>query len=799
IEVNYIDLPVRNDGMVAESDKKTPLGNDYIRHPRRGETPNIGGNCFHAGKFTNYAGKGYHGETSLSGSHNPICRSACSNYLSCAGIGNLPKVAGSTFLQDRRNALSGKKIRGSLDSLPDVAKMQVVKEELALLLQGKIELHRVAIVVDEMTQFKIHDQTEADLKDFDTAWMYLQSQIHKSWSLTAELNTEKDQIGNEIDQRQTAVFELESQITATHIQGSLSIPGFNTIDPNLKIIRDLEVEVLILKGQIADLLDQQAEIENQITETQQWITGLPEALATLEPIIFTLRQVLSGEENITSESRFGWTEAMIREKLGDLLNDHAKEALEIVRKFSPNLENLLKEADSVTLDRMSPQDRKGSAAALKFARKAMQKEADKNNRDAIANLPSNCIVPVLDILLDQQDGSFRIAYGNLTIYTKNNRHRDQLKQADFTLVLDGTETRESLAKKLECDPSEIVVIRQKTKSYKNLKIIQITGMGLLGSDRSETAKQRVAAVGAAIKEKYGCNNVGIIDHKKALDPGEESEAGYWHHDNRGSNRYKEKTALLTIGTPFQNIGHLQMLYTTMTGDCNPAKGNPAFDAFVQEFVENEMQQGGWRLRSTRRLDERLYWYIASDADLSYLKERFPDAEFEIIPAFKITPEAGSTGERMNWSILQAFKTLEETKQKITTGAIAKIVGCNRSRISQIANEVAGGFASFRKVLISLLSSLYRTVNTLAEPLTEDEQFAAKTYLPLLLEENTLDPTELVKEVVAIASTLGWKSFSCILAALNPHHRAKLLGNMLIFLPEEWHKELLEISIPAIAT
>ncbi|MBW4596854.1 MAG: RepB family DNA primase [Brasilonema angustatum HA4187-MV1] len=717
IERNYADLPVRNDGLFADDSKRTPLNNPSVRWPQKGEQANLEGNCFKAPLFYKYAEKGYRTETSLEAGENPLCLN-CKLRISCIGAEETDDVVpGSGFRWERRSALAYNMIRCSLDSLPDIAEMQkpvpekkedsdneenIEEEEDTGKDTG--EARRIAIIVDELTQFHSHDSLEASLKDFDTTWMYLQGRMHS--------DADED---------------------------------------------------------------------------------LAEALKTLEPIVFFLRQILNGEEKTDSDTRNGWSEAILREKLGELLISEIQQALETIRRFTPKLEELLKEADSVSQDSMARSDRKGSAASLKYVRNVMQKEADKENRDAIANMPSNWLVPLLEILLGEQDGSFRIQWGKLIIYTNNDRHRDHLKQADFTLILDGTENRKSVAQKLKCDPSEIVVIQQKVRPYKNLVITQVTGFGLLGADRSASAQKRVNALTAGIERKH--ESVGVIDHKGALD--EESEAGYWFKDNRGSNRFQENSALVSFGTPFQNIGHLQMLYTTLTGDRNPDRGNANFDAFVQEHVQNEMQQAGWRLRSTRRPDEQLYWYIASDADLSYLKDKFPGAEFETKPAFQITPDAGSASERIHWSILQAFKVLDEAKQKVTTGALAKIVGCHRSRISQIANEVAGGFDSFRKVLIHLLSTLYRGVNTLGEPLTEDEQFAAKTYLPLLLEEDTPDPTDLVNEAVAIASSLGWKSFARVLAALDPHHRSTLLGNMLIFLPEEWQQELLEIPIQAI--
>jgi hypothetical protein len=675
-----------------------------------------------------------------------------------------------------------------LDSLPDIGKMQVVPEE------ENQEPKRIAVVVDEFTQFRGYSETQASLKDFDNTWMYLKSQVHNAEFKIKELNAQRDKIQAQINAQLEESEKLEAQLDAMTRAQQLDL-GLFVNNSNTEAVQKLEAEIARLDVEAGYLIADVVTLGEEINAIRDNIKALPAAISALEPVIFALRSILNGEQEVTSETRFGWNEAAIREMLGDLtgLGEH----LAVIRSFTPKLGALLREADSVTLDGMTAQDRFGSAAALKLARKAMQKEADEENREAIANLPSNCLVPILEILLGEKRGSFRVTYKHLTIYTRDDRHREQLKQADFTLILDGTKTRESLAQDLDVSPSDIVVIRQKRRRHANLKIIQITGLGLLGKERSESMKARVKAITSAVQKQHGVENVGIIDHLAALaDRQEESDSGYWFKDNRGSNRFENKTALLTFGTPFPNIGQLQLEYTTLTGDCNPDKDNTQFAAFVQERVQSENAQVGWRLRSARREEEQLCWYIASDQDLSYLREYFPDAEFETRTAFQMTPEAGSAGEQTYWTILQAAKQLVETGKELTTGAIAKIVGCNRSRISQIAKDVVGGWTAFQRVLMFLLKSLYRTTNTpQSDPdaLTEDELFAAKTYLPLVLSENVQTPENGVSQVMSAAQSLGKESFERVLGALRLEDRATLLAQMLFLLPEEWQQEFLELG------
>ncbi len=100
----------------------------------------------------------------------------------------------------------------------------------------------------------------------------------------------------------------------------------------------------------------------------------------------------------------------------------------------------------------------------------------------------------------------------------------------------------------------------------------------------------------------------------------------------------------------------------------------------------------------------------------------------------------------------------------------------------------------------LLRSLYRNINTPltaakgeGDTLTEEELFAAKTYLPLVLEENAETPEDGVNEVMLTAQSLGRKGFERVLGALTFKDRAQLLGQMLTLLPLDWQQEFLELG------
>ncbi len=85
---------------------------------------------------------------------------------------------------------------------------------------------------------------------------------------------------------------------------------------------------------------------------------------------------------------------------------------------------------------------------------------------------------------------------------KSDRHARIARAAKFNIFLDATTTKEQLALLLEIDPEEIYVVQQETPNHGNLNILQITGMGKLGKDRSESLKRRVAALRRALEERY---------------------------------------------------------------------------------------------------------------------------------------------------------------------------------------------------------------------------------------------------------------------------------------------------------
>jgi hypothetical protein len=761
-EKNFGDMVARHNGLYADESKpKTPMGNTHMRwaNKAKGEIPNTPPNCKNTELFHILALKGYQNDTSSTASSNPICKK-CPFYLGCAGVkdedGNLlmEPVPGYTYITERRETFdSHDKIRLSLNSLPDIGELQNPTKE------GR-EALRTGIIIDEFhTQYTPTNLTQVSLAEFDSTWMFFKSR-------EASLRDVLEQIKSLVEHKRQ---QLE--------------------DPATK------EDVKKLALEITELMDEHQRLKELLEK-------LPGALETVETIIYNIRSVLNGEFLTTRDTFYGWSELQLRELIGELPAE-LKDAAEVLEALNPKIINLLSdiEADSVSQESIqgSAKDKKGSFKTLKFIRGVFQREGNQEKRSRIKNLPTNCIVPVLKTLAGER-GSFRIKNGTLEVVTLNNRHKNQLLAADLAVILDATLSPQSLAETLDLDPSEIVVICSKRKSYNNLTIKHIKGLGKLTRQRSDELKERLEALLAKLEKQHP--NCAVIDHLAT----KRTRDGHWFADSRGTNAYQEKEALVIVGSPYQDVGHLSMVYATITGDKNAVRGNPRFDAYVQQFKDSEVIQSGGRLRAHRRPDEKLTWYIVTDEDVDYLKASFPGATFEEVTAFSITPLAASESERTFSAIMQAAaqvakeKVEQEKFEKLNQTEIALRAGIAQGTVSKqfSKNELiaqVGGWTGFKKIFQALVIS-YRDRNifskTLVEQLGEDAAYIAQKYLPQFLKENQHDIEAIASECVNMAQIVGWRAIQAFLHLMPHESRVNMLISLMEQLSEDWRMQFLEV-------
>jgi len=684
VEANYADMPVRNNGLVADGSQLTPLNNPQVRWPRPDESPNLPGNCFRTETFHALVNKGYQFEVGASAKLNPICHT-CHMKDSC---GSDERAApGYNFRHQRRLAFANSRIRASLDSAPNPKDLEPKQNDNS---EGQEESKPYkgdgAFVDEAMRQIKPSDVVNAQLSDFD------------------------------------------------------------------QLFSELEL-------------------------------GLPEVHSLLKPLRQALRPILKGEIKLTRETYHGFCDAAIRSALGQVPENLA----DIIHQLElnlPNLEEILTEPDSFNKDGVAASDRKHvSNQTSQRVRDAVRQNSYREMLSKLQALACNWLLPFLKVWVKLERGSFRIKHGVLEVMTYNARHSEFLKAMKWVVYQDATAEREYLGLFLGIDPTTIAEIEQEPAQYSNLHIVQVTGLGLVGHNRSKSLKHKVEVLRLALNLRHF--DIAYIDYKQyaLIFEGD----GWWFNHNRGSNEYKTRSALASFGVPYQDIGSLQMLYITLTGSSSVSRDSPGFCAFVQWQTSAEIAQCVGRLRANRRPEEAVTYYSCADFDLEFLRDYYRSATITTAPAFSIAKQSGTATEQSHYhiqsAILELVKETGMALEKLTQVAAATIAGVSQGRISQVAAKY-GGWKAYKKLLAVVFNSIYESANNF-EPLDEEQEFIANTYLPLAAVESMPDAVQAMADCV---KAYGWRMFQIVLAATSYQTRGRLLAALLSGLPQELQDE-----------
>ena len=89
------------------------------------------------------------------------------------------------------------------------------------------------------------------------------------------------------------------------------------------------------------------------------------------------------------------------------------------------------------------------------------------------------------------------------------------------------------------DPKSIVQIEQEQAEHDNLSIVQVTGLGLVGHNRSKSLMARLEVLRLMLKLRHP--DIAYIDYKEHAEIFEGD--GWWFNHNRGSNEYLSKGAI----------------------------------------------------------------------------------------------------------------------------------------------------------------------------------------------------------------------------------------------------------------
>ncbi|MDF5729331.1 MAG: hypothetical protein PUP92_15255 [Rhizonema sp. PD38] len=313
-----------------------------------------------------------------------------------------------------------------------------------------------------------------------------------------------------------------------------------------------------------------SKIEITISDFNQTVGELsllsPSKFEKLKPIFELLRLKLWGNNEGDGAlcksdtppphaTRYGYNDTAIRQLLGAPPDDLADIISQLVVELSPNLEFLAQSADSVDACVGTRAERATSRRINKLLRSTANLEA----KLALEAVFLNWLVPLLEVWSGYTSGALQFDKGILSVHQEDTRHRDVASSAQFNIYLDGTLDVRYLALKLGVGVEDVLVIEQVTPQYQNLKVVQITGMGVLGRDRRESMQQRLTALRGEIEKLSP--GVAFIERKSYATPGD----GYHFRDSRGINRFQDATAVASVGIPYPNIGEFAAEYQVLTG------------------------------------------------------------------------------------------------------------------------------------------------------------------------------------------------------------------------------------------
>ncbi|WP_341532285.1 PriCT-2 domain-containing protein (plasmid) [Nostoc sp. UHCC 0302] len=519
------------------------------------------------------------------------------------------------------------------------------------------------------------------------------------------------------------------------------------------------------------------------TTVGQLVLLEPNIMSKLQPALKVLHQLFT--QQLKPNSRYGFDDASIRALLPEFPTGLDIEA--IGQALEPDL-SFLEDLDSI--DITEDKQLKKSAAARYAAKKLVKDSARTAGREFL-DLPNYWLPDFLEAW--KGDGSFQSQWGVLSIYRRNPKHTELAKSAQFNIYLDATFKSQQLKLKLGIsDP--VLIIEQQRPDYGNLKVVNVTGLGKLPKNRSDTLSARVNALKETLKKL--CPTLGIIDWKQIATQAE-GRTEYGHFvDGRGVNRFSDVRAIASFGIPYQNIGVLAAQYQVMTGErVNLEDDNSTFQKYLTDLIHAEIIQEIGRLRSHRRPNQPLTFYFCADYDISFLLNELPGVKLEVVDACTFCTEAGSREQQTGHAIVNAIIQLWQAKQKIGQTAIANIAEISQAWVSRFTQRW-GGWARFKKILLLLLDSLNSGSNKNLADLDDDEKWLVLSYFPMLITESESSPENVLDEVAQVAQIIGNKAIRRVILTCSPQVKGYLLMAVLSCLPTEVYSNQFLVSAVA---
>jgi len=413
-------------------------------------------------------------------------------------------------------------------------------------------------------------------------------------------------------------------------------------------------------------------------------------------------------------------------------------------------------------------------------------------------LPSN-----LDCLTGNKRINLHIDNGKLAITKLSKRHRNIIKNAGFTIALDATKSKHDYALSLGVNQNEILEISEVKRSTNNQTIYTINGLGKGGKQRRDSMQDRINIAVKAIAQRHQGQNVGLIDHKSAIDSYKDLtqsvKPGYWHKDTRGSNQFLNTQVLISVGLPTPNLGQMAGEYQALTGYSPvPDKLVGHYGEWVKRKIQAELIQCVGRPRAHLRPTEELHIYIIADLDedtASAIRLAYPTANFITEDIYDIAPEAASKGVQTERGIFEAMMSMLKQGIEPSIDQVAEAIGKAKSTITfTLKHRLGIGFRAVKKSLVLLLEAINN--KTKLSELDDELLYIANEYLPDVVadfERGDTTPVDVVTEIITTAKAFGERQFRRILAATPIPTLCKLLGAVLRFIPPKLISELIPIS------
>ncbi|HEY9867088.1 MAG TPA: hypothetical protein V6D21_23135, partial [Candidatus Obscuribacterales bacterium] len=420
-----------------------------------------------------------------------------------------------------------------------------------------------------------------------------------------------------------------------------------------------------------------------------------------------------------------------------------------------------------------------------------------------ANVVPAWLPSLIAVLTGDKRINLRIDNGVLTISKPSKRHRNIIKSAGFSVALDATKTKSDYALALGVSPKNILEVAEIKRDVQNLTIHIIKGMGRGGKQRRDGLQDRINIGIKAIAQRHQGQNIGLIDHKSAMDNYQDLVAllklGYWYRDTRGSNQFLDTQAMISVGRPCPNLGQVAAEYQNLMGySPAPDKLTGHYGQWVNRKIQSELIQDVGRLRAHLRPTEELHSYLVADLDevtISAIRLAYPTAIVITEDVYDIAPEAASKGVQTERGIITALFKSIKAGATATIDQVAEGLGITPGGVSKSLKDRLGiGFRAVKKSLLLLYSSL-NNKSKLSE-LDSDSLYIANEYLPGVvadLERGDITPADVVAEIITTAKAFGERQFRHILAATPIPILCKMLGAVLRFIPPKILTELIPIS------